>query len=187
MAKINKFCSIDQAFNFKQDVKVSVGHLLNLKIGSKEFYNDIELINPINNKVDKVVGPISGISWEGGKANPIITELNISIKNKQLVSELVFSDLSNIAVEFCFVIYDYDPVKKVYYQSFHVEDNLLGIINRSHNELAINISEYPSSEVTSPENYTLSLEIIPQPEQQVLEIAFSQTAKMAKEWGVANL
>jgi len=187
MAKINKFCSIEQAFNFKQDVKAPVGHLLSLKIGSKEFYNDIELINPINNQVEKVVGPISGISWEGGKANPIINELNVSIKNKQLVSELVFSDLSNIAVEFSFVIYDYDPVKKVYYPCFHVEDNLLGIINRSHNELAINISDYPASEITSPENYALTLEVIPQPEQQILEIAFSQTAKMAKEWGVATL
>ena len=187
MAKLNKICSIDQAFNFKQDMQVPVGHMIYLKIGNKEFHEDLELINPLNNKLEKLVGAISCISWDGGKANPIKLTFNISTKNKQQASELVFSELSNIAVEFKFVIYDYDPVKKTYYPCFHVEENLLGIINKSYDELAINISDHAASEVSSPENYNFDIEIVPQPEQQILAMAFSQTAKMAKEWGVAAL
>ncbi len=186
MAKLSKVCSIDQAFNFKQDMQSPIGHMEYLKIGAKEFFTDLELINPLNNKSEKIVGPVANIHWDGGKANPLRVSFNISTKNKQQASELIFSELSNISVEFRFVIYDYDPVKKAYYPCFHVEDNLKGIINKHYDELAININDSASIEVTSPKNYTLDIEIAPQPEQQILAMAFSQTAKMAKEWGVAS-
>ena len=128
-------CSIGQGFNFEKDSQSVVGHLTSLKIGDKEFAKDIEVMEPTGIKGDtkiKVVGIISGIYWNGGYADPLSVNCQLSAVNKQYAEVLQHSNLSDTTVEYDFVIYDYDSVAKVYFKAFHNNQKTLeGLVEKS--------------------------------------------------------
>jgi hypothetical protein len=120
MASTSFNCSVNQGFNFEKDSQSVVGHLTSLKIGTTEFAKDIEIMDPTAIKDDtkvKVVGVISGIYWNGGYADPLSINCQVSTVNKQDSVVLQHSDLSDTTVEYDYVIYDYDPVAKVYFKT----------------------------------------------------------------------
>ena len=190
MATTSFNCSVSRGFNFEKDAQSVVGHLTSLKIGTKEFAQDIEVTDPTaikdNTKV-KVVGVISGIFWNGGYADPLSLNCQISTLNKQDAVVLQHSDLSDTRVEYDYVIYDYDPVAKVYYKAFHNDTTTLkGLIETSARELSLGIEMDQSMEVLSPKNYGFFIGIMPQEEAQTVHYGVSKTAKFAKSWGVSG-
>jgi hypothetical protein len=189
MASTSFNCSVGQGFNFEKDSQSVVGHLTSLKIGTKEFAKDIEVMDPTAIKDDtkvKVVGVISGVFWNGGYADPLSVNCQISTVNKQDAVVLQHSDLSDTSVEYDYVIYDYDPVAKVYFKAFHNDTTTLkGLIEKSGGGLSLGIEMDQSMEVVSPKNFGFFIGIMPQEEAQTVHYGVSNTGKFTKSWGVS--
>jgi hypothetical protein len=189
MASTSLNCSVSQGFNFEKDSQCVVGHLISLKIGTKKLACDIKVIDPavINDDAKvSVVGVISGIFWKGGYTDPLSFNCRISTFNKQDIVVLQHSGLSDTSVEFDYVIYDYDPVAKVYYKAFHNHSaTLKGLIEKSGGSLSLEIEMDQSIEVVLPENFGLYVGIIPQEEIQVVHFGVSNVGKFTKAWGVS--
>ena len=187
MAETSFNCDVSQGFNFQKDAQDLVGHISKLKIGDKDMDIDLGVTNPVDLKGDKikVVGVASDIYWEGGFAQPIQFSCQVSNANKKTLAILTNSDLSNTAVEFAFEIYDYDPDKKEYYKAFHTDGAALkGLVEKSGGSLSISISMEQSGEVVTPNNFTLSLGVMPEDTEQTTHLAFSVSDKLVKRWGV---
>lgn len=186
MASSYYSCSIRQAFNFEKDARVLVGHLVSIKIGGIELKADLSLTVPTDLSSATVVGAFSGVSWEGGYADPVFIHCNISTANQAKALVMKHTNLSKTDVEFAFNVYAFDQVNKVYYLAFHTDAKALkGIILKQGGDLALDIADEPASEVPSPLNYGFSIGIMPQTEDaQSLLFAVSNTDKFAKVWGV---
>ncbi len=180
-------CSVGQAFNFQKDEQVTVGHINYLKIGDTILASDLNVTDPRDlAKIVKVFGIVSGISWNGGYADPVNFSAQVSVPNKNKLATLQHKTLSNTEVEVQFSVYDYDPKAKRYYKCFHSNDiKLKGLVLKSGGELAMNIDMDQSSEVPSPKNHTFSLGVMPQDVGQQIHLAVSESAKFVKQWGVA--
>ena len=186
MAEMSKSCDVSQAYNFQKDSQVCIGHINKLKIGDKQFDVDQKVKNPIDQSDMKVMGVLSAVTWNGGKAEPVEFSAQVSTANKTNLKALVHGTLSKTDVEVVFTTYDYDLKAKVYYKSFHCNDEALkGLINKTGGALQIQIADNPDSQVVSPANYTLTLSVMPQDLAQALHLGFANDMKTAVEWGVA--
>jgi hypothetical protein len=82
-------------------------------------------------------------------------------------------------------VYEYDPVAKVYYKCFHCNDTAMnGVLEKKGEDLNLTVAEDASTEVQSPENYTMNIGIKPQPTAQTLTVATSSTKNVVKSWGL---
>ncbi len=186
MAVIQKQLNVKQGYNFKKDVQDSVGFITSLKIGDKEFKADQSIKDPTNPESDiKVVAVLDDATWQTGNTDSIMLEGQISVNNKQDVSLLVLKDMTKVDVIVDFVCYEYDPTAKQYFKSFHCNDTKVnGLIEKQGNDLAMGVSDNPSSQVQSPENYHFGISVKPQPTQQSLHVATAIDKKLAMNWGV---
>ena len=185
MASNNYYCSLEQAYNFKKTEQKTVGHLVSLTIGTSEFAADHTLTNPIGYAAVSVAGTISNWSWDGGYANPIFMDCNISTTNQTAVSVMTQTNLSNTVVVAAFNIYTFDPINKVYYLSCTTDSTALnGFIFKQGGDLSLNVDVHNDHTVMSPLNYRMSIGIMPQPTQQTINFAVSNTQKFVKQWGV---
>jgi len=187
-----------QGFNFQRDVQDPIGFLKALKVGTNEIKADMKLRDPNKLTVDpknlsNYVGVLSKISWAGGIGDPIELSIHISTYNKQVISTLLHKTLENIQVEFGFIVHDYDPLKKQYFPAFfggttpnEGSTRLKGLIYKEGGkELQLKI-EGKGTEVTSPENWILSLKVIPQTLQQSINFAVAVGMNVVKQWGTAT-
>lgn len=184
--------SLRQAFNFEKDSQVLVGHLVSLNIGTIDLPADLDLDNPKDVAGAKltVVGAITDISWEGGYADPVHIRFNVSNANQVSMLTMKHQKLVNTEVVFKFVIYAYDQVESLYYEAFWSDDgvDMNGLLLKNGGALAIDIAEQEDPTVKSPDNYNAYLGIVPQNTvAQALLLAFSNTAKLTKVWGVKGL
>jgi hypothetical protein len=193
MAALNFDCSIHQAYMFEKDSQVLVGHLTKLVIGSTSpitFALDTELTVATDLSKAKIVGPMSNISWNGGYADPVYIDANVSVPNQQSATLLTHTDLSDTTVVFQFNVYAYDPVAKKYYIAFSSNPggsatDMNGLIMKQGGSLAFSIDSDQDMEVASPKNFRMSIGIMPQETAaQALQVAVSNTANFAKQWGV---
>lgn len=186
MAAISKSCDVSQAYNFQKDSQVCIGYINKIKLGDKQLTVDQKVKNPIDQKDVKVVGVLSGISWNGGYADPIAFSCQVSTDNKTNVKALVHGTLSKTDVELIFTVYDYDLKAKVYYKSFHTNDEAQkGLIQKSGGQLNLQVSDDQSSLVVSPANYTFAMAVMPQDIAQTVHMAFANDMKQACQWGVS--
>ena len=187
MAELSYSCSVRQGFNFEKDAQILVGHINSLTVGGEPITADIEVTDPLNVTARvKVVGVVSMISWEGGYADPVQFSCQVSLANKQKLSLLTHTKMSDTSVSYKFTTHDYDPVLKKYYKCFWAEADLTGLVQKSGGSLNLYISADQSMEVVSPKNFTLSIGIMPTEDKaQEIHAAVSEPAKFVKQWGVA--
>ena len=186
MATIQKNLNVRQGYNFKKDIQSTVGFITALKIGDKEVKADQTVKDPSNPENDlKVVAVLSGAAWQTGNTDSVLLEGQISINNKQEISMLVLKEMTKVDVSFQFLCYEYDPHSKQYFKSFHSNDTAMnGLLEKEGSELSMSVSDYPSTEVQSPENYTFHIGIKPQPTAQNLHLATAVDKKVAMSWGL---
>ena len=188
MAEISFSCDVAQGFNAQSDAQTIVGFLTHLKVGDAEYPTDLIVTDPEDVEGElEVVGVLSSAYWAGGETDPLEFDCRISTANKNESVELVQKTLVNTSVEYSFVIYEYDPIAKKYFQCFHTGgENYEGLILKSGGDLAINIDSTESMEVPSPKIFPFSIGIMP-PEPtdgQPLHFAASVDKKMVKQWGL---
>lgn len=182
-------CDLSQGFNFEKDKQTLVGHLVSLSIGGVEYPADLTVADPTGDKDArvKVVGVISSISWEGGYAHGVRIWANVSVVNKASLATALHTQLINMEVDFKFNVYDYDQEAKTYFKAFHTDDTVLkGLLQKSvgSGKLEIDISNFEGTEVPSPKNFPFYIGIMPQDEEQAMQVAISNESKFAKAWGV---
>ncbi len=188
MASSDYSCSVTQGFNFQKDSQSKVGHLVSLKIGDTTLVSDLSVTNPEDNTQKiKVFGVLSAISWNGGYGDELYFNCNVSTDNKNTLSTMVHTTLSNTDIEYEFVVYDYDQQKKMYYKCFHSGDaKLKGLISKSGDALNMAMSSEAAYEVQSPMNYDFSLGVAPRDEEMAIHMAVSVDGKFAKQYGIAQ-
>jgi hypothetical protein len=187
----------NQGFNFARDVQDPIGFLHTLKIGTTAITPDLQFRSPVDlttehKNLPKHVGVLSKISWGGGQGDPFEFQTQISTYNKQKISSLLHTALSNINLEFSFVVWDYDPIMKKYFPALYggTDSNsktvLKGLIYKEGKDLQIKIEG--KGEVQSPENWGLTLKVAPQAIDQdvtfVVGVPNNVQAKVVKQWGV---
>lgn len=187
MASSQYSCSIRQGFNFEKDAQVLVGHLVSMTIGTQALGADITLTLPTDlTNATAVVGVVSDISWQGGYADPVNIQFNVSTENQKLIAIMKHTNMADTTVVFQFNIYKFDPVFKNYYLCFDSgATDMKGLIMKNGGELAIDIAEENDPTVMSPLNYNAYISIMPEEEAQVLNLAVSNSDKFVKTWGVA--
>lgn len=186
MPEFRKQCDIYQGYNFKKDKQQVVGFITSLTIGGTALAVDTTCKDPTNPTSDlKVVAVCSDVLWELGVTDAVYFTGQVSVYNRQTLANMVINSLTNIEVVYKFIVYDYDPVAKVYFKTFHCNDtDMKGVLEKKGDDLNLTIAEQPSTEVQSPENYTLTTGIKPQPEAQSLTVCTSSTKNVVKSWGL---
>ncbi|SET90691.1 hypothetical protein [Stigmatella erecta] len=176
-----------QGFSEKQASRAAVGFITDLKIGDLEFASDeFKVINPETGQpLPKVVGVMSDYAWNTGPADAMYLSAQISTVNKQKLSTMIFSKMGSIEVKFAYAIYEYDPVAKEYFKSCSCDAPLTGILEKRGEKLSVSMAQQASSEVGEPMNFTLSLGIKAQAEQQV-KLAMASKANIVKPWGIGK-
>ena len=180
-------CSVRQGFNFEKDSQAQVGHINYLKIGDTAMNSDLAVTDPADvKKMVKVFGVLSGLNWKGGIADPVHLSAQVSTDNKNKLAALQHKSLANTEVEVQFTVYDYDYKAKKYFRCFHSNDiKLKGLVLKSGGELVMNIGMDQGQEVVSPKNHTFSLGVLPQDLAQEIRLAFSESSKLVKKWGIS--
>ncbi len=185
---ISHSCNVYQGFNLQSDRQDTVGFIESIKIGDYQLDADLSVTDPMDvSKSIKVVGIVSDIYWAGGYYNPIQFSCRVSEANKTTIAALTQQSLENTNVELIFSIYAYDPdpEAKVYFKCFHTNScDLRGLIEQKGSTLLITIDTEPSTDVTSPQNFTFVLSIVPQNVTQSIYVATSSTQKLQKQWGI---
>lgn len=189
MAEISFDCDVMQGYNFSPDVQTHMGHLLSMQITEDDknaLQVDTKVEEPLKNEMVDVAGVISSIYWGGLKTDPIQITCQVSTQNKNIVQTLVHSTLKNTNVEFQFVIYEYDPQAKVYFECFHSGgEDLKGLVEKLSGDLILTIDPEQSTEVMSPQNFTFTISIMPDDEAEMaVQYAISEDKKWAKPWGI---
>ncbi len=188
MAAISYSCDVVNGFNAQSDVQTITGMLTHLKVGETEYLQDLIVTNPEDVEGEiPCVGVLSSVYWDGGEADPIQFDLRVSTANKNSSIELVQKTLVNTEVEFTFVVFEYDPIEKRYFQCFHNDGEVyLGLVLKEGGQLAIQIDSDEAGEVVAPKNFPFSIGIMaPEPtEGQPIHFAASVDKKMVKQWGV---
>ncbi len=196
------FESLNQTrgFNFTKETKVPVGFVKLLKIGTNEIKADLPLREPNKLAVSSrellsYVGVLSKIKWGGNQNDPFEFTVHVSAANKDRISKLIPQlALGNINLDFSFMVWDFDRATRKHFQSFYggTRDSeytvLKGFLAREGKVLKIQIGE--KGKVASPENWPLSITVVPQSQEQNVTFALLLTNgsmhKVVKKWGGAS-
>lgn len=185
MPSFNHPCDINQGFNFDKDNVSPVGFIKKLKIGTVELAVDLTAKDPENYSTDlKVVSVMSDMSWSVSPTDALYLGGQVSVSNQQKLKLMMYQDLTNVEVLVQIACYWYDLVAKKYYKSFTADAaDMKGLVEKVGGELALSVSDFPSTEVESPENFSFHIGVKPQPTSQTVTIATSTTDKIVKQWG----
>ncbi|MFM7201985.1 MAG: hypothetical protein ACKO6N_14485 [Myxococcota bacterium] len=190
MPTFQRALDVVQGYNFDRDKQTPVGYLHSLKIDDVELAADTTVYAPKDNETENkeaVVAVLSEITWNTSPTDSFYFGGQISISNKQNLAQLLYKSLTKMNVEFKFEIREYDPLQKIYFVSLMAVDGavLKGLIEKQGTNLALSLSDEPSSEVQSPENYSFHIGIRPESEEQAIQLAVAVQKTVAKPWGVA--
>lgn len=187
MPEYRRNLDVYQGYNYKKDKQTPVGYITKLQIGTQSMAVDQTCKDPTNPTQDlKVVAVLSGVLWETGVTDAVYLQGQISTANRQDTSMLVINNLTNIQVVYQFSIYEYDPLQKKYFLSFHSNStDMNGLLEKRGQELNLSVADDESTEVQSPENYAMQVGIKPQPSAQALHIASAVEKNVVKSWGLA--
>lgn len=177
--------SVSKGFNFKNVSQERVGYFNYLKIGDTVLSADLSLADPTNPVANiKVTGVLSAFSWEGGNWDPVHLSAQVSVANKQVLAPLMSMNLASQKVEFQFTVYAYDQASNTYYKALYDGRTLDGKVQISGGSQVFTVNVDASTEVRSPENYALTIGIMPQSIAQTI-IAASSAGQSLMRWGVA--
>jgi hypothetical protein len=186
MPEFRRVLDVYQGYDYKKDKQTPVGFITKLRIGDTEVKADQTCKDPTNPETDlKVVAVLTDILWETGVTDAVYFSGQVSTANKQTVALMVYKSLVNIDTNFQFAVYEYDPIAKKYFLSFHCKDTeMKGLLEKKGDELNLSVANDASTEVPSPENYTLNTGIKPKPEAQTLHVATGDQKNVVKAWGL---
>lgn len=189
MPNFSRSLDIYQGFNFKKDKQTAVGFVTKLVLGDTELAADQTTIKDPEQpgtSLAGVVGVLSHYLWNTGTTDGMYMSMQISVDNKTKLSADLLNNMTNMEVVFGYVVYEYDPVKKLYFKSNWCEPELKGLLEKNGDELNLSVADDESTEVQSPKNFTLQVGIKPQTVEQTVNMATGHTKNLSKIWGIAS-
>jgi hypothetical protein len=186
MAVFTKECDVVQGYNLQRDAQCTLGYVKSLKVATTTFAVDQSVTFPHDHTRAKVVAVLASFEWEGGYASPMRLVANVSTANKQKITDLIHDGLANTQVEFQIEIWDYDPIASPskYFKSFASPAVLKGLVLKEGTELKFAVQDKPSEDVPSPQNYEMTLDVMPIEQDQDVNIATGVQKTRTKQWGV---
>jgi hypothetical protein len=185
MAEFHKAADVYQGYNFKKDKQSTVGFITKLSLGTQTLTPDQSCKDPLNPDTDiKVIAVLSDILWDLGVTDPLQFSGQISPANRSAVAQLVQKAANDVRAVFQFSVYEFDPLAKKYFACLHSGGiDLNAIIAQQGAELNLSVADQPSTEVQSPENFSINLGLNPQPKAQAVQLAVANDKKFSKPWG----
>jgi hypothetical protein len=180
-----RFCSITHGFNFFTPGVARIGYITYLKIGGVEYAPDFEVTDPVHsgNKIT-VFGVASWLAWKGNQTDAVVFAAQVSGDNEQKLLELGKNDLTGIAIEFSFALYDFDSKANAYFISLSSNSQILsGTLDEEGGHLLYYMSNDTGVEVATPPNYNFQLGVKPDATPQKLQTAQSAGKSSLKIWG----
>lgn len=186
MPEIRKVCDVYQGYSFRKDRQTTIGYITALTIGDTNIPADQKCSDPLSpGKEITVVAVLGDVMWELGATDAVYFSGQVSVVNRQNVAGLIYNSLVNVFVTFRFDVYEYDPVAKAYFKAFTSGGATMnGLLEKRGEDYNLSVADDPSTEVQSPENYTFSIGIKPQPSAQSLAVCTSDGKSVAKAWGL---
>ena len=186
MAKIDVVCDVVQGFNFKKDRTTAVGFITQMTLGGVQLATDLSVLDPLKPTARlSVVAVLSRATWYGGASDPIFLSAQVSADNRQRVaSSLMNTNLPQLAVSFRFAVYAYDTLEKKYFKRMQSDSTELEGTTTLDGSNSLSIAENPETEVKSPVNFALLVDLAPQALAQTIHVADSPTNQAARRWGV---
>jgi hypothetical protein len=187
MPQLRKVCDVYQGYNYKKDKQTTVGFITAINLGGTDLAVDQTTCkDPTSPTTDlAVVGVVSDVLWELGVTDALYFTAQISTANKQTELGLLYNTMTSVLITVNFDIYGYDPVARKYFKCFTSAGTVMhGILEKRGDELNMSVSDDPSTQVQSPENYTFTIGIKPQPSAQSLTIATGDHKNIVKAWGL---
>jgi hypothetical protein len=180
-----RYYSMAQGFGFMPSRQDAVGYITYLKIGDTVAAADFNVADPLNITTRlKVCGVVSWLTWRQGANDPVVFAAQVSGANKDKLAALGKTDLTDIAIEFGFTLYDYDLKTRAYYKMMNpAADTLKGTLYKQDEYLLFLMSTDPSAVVSDPENYTFQIGVKGTGGGQKIMITESQGKAAEKGWG----
>lgn len=180
---------VPQAFNFTKTTQAPVGFITTMTVGDLVLEPDLtSLKNPEQPGEDiasGVVGVLEYCNWNTKTVGSVELVGHISAKNRSALAAKVWTDLTNVKVEFQCVCYGYDddvePAK--YYKAFWSDAALKGLLEKKNDKLQLTLEKEKYTEVQSPALHRLGIKIKPQPVVQPIQLATADTVNISKDWG----
>jgi len=185
--ELNYSFDVVQGFDFNQSKTPRIGFLKKLKVGADELPANLTCKDPLAPKTDlKCVAVLGGAGWTTGNTAPVFLQGQINEDNRQTLANQLLNGLPSIEVVYQFTCYEYDPKAKKYFKCFYSNDtDMNGLIMKNGEDLMLQVAGDPSTDVQSPRNYGLQIQIKPQSAaQQALMVAIADQKPVAKQWGV---
>jgi hypothetical protein len=184
MPEFRKILDVYQGYNFKRDKHTPVGFITKLTLGGTDLTPDQNCKDPTEQDV-VAVAVLSDVLWETGVTDALYFSGQVSVTNKQSIAQLVYSTMVDILVVYQFKVFEYDPLAKKYFLCFHSNDtDMNGILEKKGEDLNLSVADDPSTQVQSPENYSITIGVKPQPSAQALQVAVGDGKNFAKAWGL---
>jgi hypothetical protein len=154
-----RFYSLLQGFEYIPSRQDPVGYITSLKIGGVEGAADITVPDPMDITAKlKVFGVVSWFTWREGANDPVVFAAQVSEANKENLTALGKTDLTDLKIDFSFVLYDYDVKTRAYYKVMSSgTETLQGTLYKQDKYPLFLMSTDSSAVVSSPKNFNFQL------------------------------
>ena len=169
--------------DFKLKDGKTVGHLVALKVGSKELTQDFHVLNPLSPKADSKVdccGLLTCIRWDKKPGGLLILEGRICESGYGILQGALDNVEEEAKIAFKFNFYKYHS--KGYYKAFHTDDKEIeGFISTEADSF---VNDEVASDYQLVRNHTFTLAIKGSDEKdQDLHTAYGPDQKFVLKFG----
>lgn len=186
MPQYHRHLDVRQGYHHTKDVWAPVGFITRLQLDILSLPADQICKDPTRPTQDlAVVAVLSQVLWDTGITDALYFSGQISTFNRQTLARTLPGVPFSVEVVFQFAVYDYDPIAKKYFLSFHSNGtDMNGFAEKRADNVTVALADDASTEVLTPQNYTLGIGIEPQLLEQTLVIASADQRSIVKKWGL---
>ena len=201
MSDIKFTCDAEHAVHFDRDYHHLIGHLQAFKIGSDvTLAVDLNMLEPKLQEPAVVAGLITNIEWGGGPEDAMTLKAVVSIPNRQKILHVVHKAVTDVAVSFQFVVYDYDGAARKWFRTFNTGGvDITGSLEQTQvgtrqdgsprTKLELSVADTPLKHSDgyelSPQLWEMTAKIKPGNTVQDIHFLTNYQQKIVKKWGVA--
>jgi len=88
-------------------------------------------------------------------------DAQISGENKNIIKSILKVPSNSIDLKLLFTTFEYDPQSGQYFKHIYQTQPLIGCIEKDKEEYNIEVSDIPSDQIPSPENFAFKIAMIP--------------------------
>ncbi len=181
---VNTFSNLSpaQALSFQKTNQIGFGYITKLSIGAPVVTTlkiDLPRTNPTTGITTAAnsAAALGYFSWSGGMADPLSLKCDVSQFNRSLL-QVSGNVGTKVPVQLSLVIYYFDQATQQWFTT--IGNSAPVALTGFTSNLAV--AAMPSSDVTSPTVYQISLSVSPNPTTQQIPCSFAPGPVTMKPW-----